>query len=141
MVALNEKPRHKDTTTRSSKCRAIESAQSKKSVDVYNLQRLRITDQIFITSDDLLIDQCSLIIERNARNRNYSPSLGRWINQDPASYINGANTYQFVESNPAGNVYPEGTLASGVKPYVQPSTGGGRPFLIGWGDAIITGGV
>ena len=43
-----------------------------------------------------------------ARNRNYSPSLGRWINQDPAGYINGANTYQFVESNPAGNVDPWG---------------------------------
>ena len=52
-----------------------------------------------------------------ARNRNYSPSLGsvsrqepksrlsagaahREINQDPAGYINGANTYQFVMSNP-----------------------------------------
>ena len=34
-----------------------------------------------------------------ARNRNYDPSLGRWINQDPAGYINGANTYQFVMSN------------------------------------------
>ena len=43
-----------------------------------------------------------------ARNRNYSPSLGRWINQDPAGYINGANTYQFVMSNPVGNVDPWG---------------------------------
>ena len=43
-----------------------------------------------------------------ARNRNYSPSLGRWINQDPAGYINGANTYQFVMSNPVGNVDPFG---------------------------------
>ena len=43
-----------------------------------------------------------------ARNRNYSPSLGRWINQDPAGYINGANTYQFVMSNPVGSVDPWG---------------------------------
>ena len=43
-----------------------------------------------------------------ARNRNYSPSLGRWISQDPAGYINGANTYQFVMSNPVGNVDPSG---------------------------------
>ncbi len=43
-----------------------------------------------------------------ARNRNYSPTLGRWINQDPAGYINGANTYQFVMSNPVGNVDPWG---------------------------------
>jgi RHS repeat-associated protein len=39
-----------------------------------------------------------------ARNRNYSPSLGVWISQDPAGYINGANTYQFVASSPVGNV-------------------------------------
>ena len=43
-----------------------------------------------------------------ARNRNYSPTLGRWINQDPAGYINGANTYQFVMSNPVNRVDPEG---------------------------------
>ncbi len=44
-----------------------------------------------------------------ARNRNYSPTLGRWINQDPAGYINGANTYQFVMSNPVNAVDPFGT--------------------------------
>lgn len=50
-----------------------------------------------------------------ARNRNYSPTLGRWINQDPAGYINGANTYQFVMSDPVGNVDPVG-LAEAWKP-------------------------
>ncbi len=48
-----------------------------------------------------------------ARNRNYSPSLGRWINQDPLQYINGANTYQFVVSNPVGNVDPWGLSTAG----------------------------
>ena len=43
-----------------------------------------------------------------SRNRNYSPSLGRWINQDPAGYINGANTYQFVMGNPTTLVDPFG---------------------------------
>ncbi len=43
------------------------------------------------------------------RNRDYSPSLGRWMEQDPAQYINGANTYQFVDSSPVGNVDAEGT--------------------------------
>ena len=43
-----------------------------------------------------------------SRNRNYSPSLGVWISQDPAGYINGADTYQFVLSNPVGNADPEG---------------------------------
>jgi RHS repeat-associated protein len=38
------------------------------------------------------------------RNRNYSPSLGTWTSQDPAGYINGANTYQFVTGNPVGSV-------------------------------------
>ena len=68
-----------------------------------------------------------------ARNRNYSPSLGRWINQDPAGYINGANTYQFVVGNPVGNVDPIGlysaqTLAeiiwnetSGIYPQYNPT--------------------
>ncbi len=36
------------------------------------------------------------------RARWYSPSLGTWISQDPAGYINGANTYQFVGSDPVG---------------------------------------
>ena len=43
-----------------------------------------------------------------ARNRNYSPSPGRFITQDPLQFINGGNTYQFVMSNPVGNVDPWG---------------------------------
>ncbi len=42
------------------------------------------------------------------RERDYSPSLGRWMEQDPAQFINGANTYQFVNSSPMGNVDAEG---------------------------------
>ncbi len=42
------------------------------------------------------------------RNRDYSPSLGRWMEQDPAQYINGANTYQFVDSSPVGANDPSG---------------------------------
>ena len=58
-----------------------------------------------------------------ARNRNYSPSLCRWINQDPAGFINGANTYQFVMSNPVGNVDPWG-LAGNAQPIYLPPVGG-----------------
>ena len=43
-----------------------------------------------------------------ARNRNYSPSLGVWISQDPLQYVNGANTYQMEMSGPVGAVDPEG---------------------------------
>ena len=42
------------------------------------------------------------------RFRNYSPSLGVWISQDPAGYVNGADAYQFVESGPVGAVDPKG---------------------------------
>jgi RHS repeat-associated protein len=44
------------------------------------------------------------------RNRDYSPSLGRWMEQDPAQFINGANTYQFVNSSPVGNVDAQGLM-------------------------------
>ena len=46
------------------------------------------------------------------RNRNYSPSLSTWISQDPLQYIDGANTYQFVMSNPVNSVDPWGLTAS-----------------------------
>ena len=48
-----------------------------------------------------------------SRNRNYSPTLGTWISQDPLSYVNGADTYQFVESGPATNADPWGTRSIG----------------------------
>ncbi len=35
------------------------------------------------------------------RHRDYSPTLGNWVEQDPAGYINGASRYQFVSSAPA----------------------------------------
>jgi len=48
--------------------------------------------------------------------------------------------YEYVRSKPVADVDSEGTQAYGVRPYVQPSTGGGGEFLVGWGDAIIEGG-
>ncbi len=45
------------------------------------------------------------------RARWYSPSLGTWISQDPAGYINGADTYQFVGSGPIGRVDAGGAFA------------------------------
>ncbi len=45
------------------------------------------------------------------RARWYSPSLGTWISQDPAGYINGADTYQFVTGNPVNAVDPAGLEA------------------------------
>jgi RHS repeat-associated protein len=60
-----------------------------------------------------------------ARNRNYDPTLGRFISQDPLQYINGANAYQFVMSNPVGNVDPEGLYSSSPIP--------GTPYRGVWG--------
>jgi RHS repeat-associated protein len=37
----------------------------------------------------------------NARNRDYSASLGRWLQQDPAGYVDGLNRYGFVGDAPA----------------------------------------
>ena len=54
------------------------------------------------------------------RNRNYSPSLGTWISQDPLQYINGANTYQFVMSDPAGYIDSFG-LATDSFSYISKS--------------------
>jgi RHS repeat-associated protein len=41
--------------------------------------------------------------------RNYSSATGRWMEQDPAGYVNGANTYQLEEDNPDSHVDPSGT--------------------------------
>jgi hypothetical protein len=38
----------------------------------------------------------------------YSPTLGRWMQMDPAGYVDGANIYEFVKSNPIVGVDPSG---------------------------------
>ncbi len=63
------------------------------------------------------------------RNRDYSPSLGRWMEEDPAQFINGANTYQFVDSSPVGNVDAQG-LVDAPEPAFEPELPGFRPFGI-----------
>ncbi len=115
MVALNEKPHHKGTPPRPPRLQGTGDGRATR------IQELGVrilwkrwaaecempdAGQGLQFLDDLPIDQCSSVIERNARNRNYDPTLGRWINQDPAGYINGANTYQFVVSNPVNAVDP-----------------------------------
>lgn len=36
------------------------------------------------------------------RNRSYDPKHGRWLQRDPAGYVDGANLYQYVRSKPTG---------------------------------------
>ena len=44
----------------------------------------------------------------NFQNRNYDPTTGTWMTQDPAGYVNGANLYQFVRANPESFLDPRG---------------------------------
>src|SRR5205807_7872868 len=46
------------------------------------------------------IDTTSMLYHFRARD--YSPSLGRWTEPDPAGYIDGANVYQMEGSNAEG---------------------------------------
>ncbi len=47
----------------------------------------------------------------NSRNRDDDPLLGRWLQQDPASYIDGLNLYQAYESDPVELTDPSGLKA------------------------------
>ena len=58
------------------------------------------------------------------RFRNYSPTLGTWTSQDPLGYINGADTYQFVNSSPVGNVDPWGETVGVPIPNPAPASWG-----------------
>jgi RHS repeat-associated protein len=40
----------------------------------------------------------------NFRNRDYSATLGRWMQQDPMGYVDGYNLYEFVRDRPIGSV-------------------------------------
>jgi len=44
----------------------------------------------------------------HVRHRIYSPTLQRWLQRDPAGYVDGANLYEYVLSNPVSRFDPEG---------------------------------
>jgi RHS repeat-associated protein len=54
------------------------------------------------------------------RFRDYSPSLGVWVSQDPAGYINGANTYQFEVNGPLDSRDPNGLTTISVEYNLTP---------------------
>jgi RHS repeat-associated protein len=45
------------------------------------------------------------------RARYYDPTIGRFINRDPAGDINGPNLYTYVKNNPINYVDPDGQAA------------------------------
>jgi len=66
------------------------------------------------------------------RYRNFHPTLGRWIERDPAGYIDGMSLYEYVSSNPAGLTDPMGLC---------PGAGTTAPTLnLSYGDAQGAGG-
>ncbi|HEY7091450.1 MAG TPA: RHS repeat-associated core domain-containing protein [Tepidisphaeraceae bacterium] len=84
----------------------------------------------------------------NFRHRDYSPTLGRWVQQDYAEgYADGGNLYQYLHSGPTGYVDPEGsesspTYATGY--YANKGPGSGlatRPngFVPGLGFPVVKG--
>jgi hypothetical protein len=62
------------------------------------------------------------------------------MEQDPAQYINGANTYQFVDSSPVGNVDAEG-LAVAINAIKVLAASTLNVDLIGPTDKYTLGGV
>ncbi len=47
----------------------------------------------------------------NFRNRYYDPISGRFISEDPAAFMGGANLYRFVLNDPLNRIDPEGLWA------------------------------
>ena len=52
------------------------------------------------------------------RNRYYDPSLGRWLNQDPAE-ADQLNTYRYVKNNPVNKTDPSGLQIPIIDPEVD----------------------
>ncbi len=50
----------------------------------------------------------------HVRNRQYHPTLGRWLQRDPAGYGDGINLYQYVMDNPSRYTDPSGHLTVGA---------------------------
>ncbi|HWE95534.1 MAG TPA: RHS repeat-associated core domain-containing protein, partial [Tepidisphaeraceae bacterium] len=56
----------------------------------------------------------------NGRNRTYSPTLGRWMQMDPAGYVDGMNLYQLTESAPTTLRDPMGLDSAPDDPLALP---------------------
>ncbi|MEI7836470.1 MAG: RHS repeat-associated core domain-containing protein, partial [Planctomycetota bacterium] len=68
----------------------------------------------------------------HVRNRMYHPTLGRWVQRDPAGYVDGANLYESGVSSPPNRGDPLGLSVifkaselAGIESYIKASMGEG----------------
>jgi RHS repeat-associated protein len=59
-------------------------------------------------------------------NRDYSPGLGRWVEQDPVSFV---NRYDAMGSNPVASVDPSGDAPAPAPPATGPTTAPSYPHV------------
>lgn len=68
-------------------------------------------DQISDVANDILFAGYRFNSETglyHVRNRQYHPTLGRWIERDPAGYLDGPNLYTYCRASPNGGTDPFG---------------------------------
>ncbi len=64
------------------------------------------------------------------RNRAYDPIHGRFLQRDPAGYVDGMNLYEYVRSRPTRWVDPGGSLSQGTPPILT-----GPPYVPDYAQA------
>ncbi len=73
------------------------------------------------------------------RHRDYSPTLGNWIEQDPAGYINGASRYQAEIGSPVGTTDPVGEFGWTHFWVGAGQLAGGIGIIVGGAGMVVTG--
>jgi RHS repeat-associated protein len=69
----------------------------------------------------------------NFRNRDHSPTLGRWMQEDPITYVGGINLYAFARARPTTVIDPFGESGPGAI-----AIGVGTAVGAGTGSVIVT---
>lgn len=86
-----------------------------------------------VSAYDWVIGHQGLMIDTEGgliygRMRYMNPGLGRWVQRDPKSYVDGPNLYMAEHDNPINLLDPQGTVGGYVPPPHSP--GNGTPCCI-----------